>query len=435
MRKKICFLFLIWLAGFSLLMACDMSAMITRSGVRFSALNRIDRLTAYNLYNDPYDYFAYVMDRSNANADNDGYGIVCYPQNQTYLDSGDYWYKYVKNADELSRTYYTGSFFNPANPDDVFDDAMNWIMSDYSDAAIVMCHARNASSMPFAPGNHPFRINADGITYSLMHNGTLSTASRIFMINEINLIQPGWFSTHRPNYDQFDNAEYPAYWIDTEVLLHFIVSHVQRCDNNVFFGLRIALKKLAPYLNQSSNKANFIMSDGQRLYAFRSTPYTGHNSVYQLSYRNVNNQFYGVRTGLPISGDVVMEKNELVILSRHAEPMRYPEFLTHDYGAGLEYNSSAGLQSSTDAGIIINPSQIQVSISFALEHPTRIKLAVYNQKGQFVKLLADSRMSSGVHNVVWDGNDQNGRKSGRGVFFLEMMAGQKRTLSKILYLH
>jgi hypothetical protein len=434
MMRKLLLLLCFVAIVYSAVNACDMTALIAREGGSLSAFPRQDNGNAFNTFNDPYDYLGYIMNRSNASLQNDGYGILYYPQNQFHIDSGNYWYKLVRSAAEQNRVYYTGDYFVSDNSPDLLDEAMDWIMSDYADAAIVMCHARNASANPFAPGNHPFRMNINNRTYTMMHNGALSTAARSYMINETNLIYPNWFATRLPNYPDFANSAYPAYWIDTEVMFHFIMAHVVTHNNNMFLGLKVALNKLKPHLKKSNNVANIILSDGQRLFVFRSTPLSGINSSYKLCYRMVGNGFWGIRTGDLLSGDKPLDQYELVVFSRDKAPIHYPGFIWDNLDNGNQYNYEPSLQTSTSATTIISGDHLTINISFQLDKSTPIKLKVYNQKGQFVRLLTDNIYAAGVHRIVWDGADKQGRAVGRGVYLLEMQSGKQRTVSKVLML-
>ncbi len=66
-----------------------------------------------------------------------------------------------------------------------------------------------------------------------------------------------------------------------------------------------------------------------------------------------------------------------------------------------------------------NPSVNHIKIAFALPHPKKVKLNVYNSVGQLVKTLIDENRAPGVYTVVWDGTDDNGRSAAAGIYFYQ----------------
>ncbi|PID29227.1 MAG: hypothetical protein CSB55_02090 [Candidatus Cloacimonadota bacterium] len=69
------------------------------------------------------------------------------------------------------------------------------------------------------------------------------------------------------------------------------------------------------------------------------------------------------------------------------------------------------------------------SIVFSLRNDSRASLSVYNIKGQKVKTLLDEDLRAGVHEVIWNGEDNYGKHVASGVYFYRLNADRK-TLSK-----
>jgi len=416
-----------------LLLACDMSALIMRADKVFSDFNNIITNNVYSNYDVPVDYPAFVMSRSNDQMHNDGYGILYYRQKNYQLQPEKYWYKYVSSTAVANQVYYTGNYFNSNNVPDVFDKAMQIIKQPQSMASIIMCHARNATLNPFAPGNHPFRLDINNRTYTLMHNGYVSYATRTFMINETYGLDNDWFLFHTPNYANFVNAAFPACWIDSEVLFHYLMAHIAAEDFDVFNGMRTALKKLEPYITVSTDVVNFVFSDGERLYAFRSTPTTGLNCSYKLCFRVDSTGFSAFRTGVPVSSETELNQSELVILTDKSEALRYPDYLTDpDY---VTHKITNGLPNELTRSIAITPNlnHTGISISFQLEETSRIVINIYNMKGQKVRCLNNSYLPKGSHVIRWDGTNSHGKASARGVYFIELRKNGQRNISKVIY--
>jgi len=71
-----------------------------------------------------------------------------------------------------------------------------------------------------------------------------------------------------------------------------------------------------------------------------------------------------------------------------------------------------------------NPFNPQTTISFCLESPGQVKVDIFNLKGQKVRELCNREISDSevdqVINLVWDGNDSQGRLVSSGIYFAVM---------------
>jgi len=409
--------------------ACDMSALVMKRNVFLSHFTHLLTDGNYTDYDLPQDYLAFVMNRSML-YHRDGYGIIAYVQGRSKLTQENYWYKRV-TSNTVNQVYYTGNYFNYNQPADVFDNAYREISTgDYS-GSIIMCHARSASANPLAPGNHPFRMEANNRTCSLMHNGFVSTSTRNFMINEIYARDFLWFTEHKPNYTDFPNYADPAYWIDTEVLFNFLMCEITAYDYDVLSGLRSGLQKLTDYMKLSTNVVNFIFSDGQSIYVFRSTPVTGINSNYRISYKYDPRGFFAVRTGYPSATETQLQKSELAVFNTDGTLSRYPNILSDQ----MMVPSRSGHDQTLTRTVSFPAAaeQIDISISFYLEEPANVKINVFNLKGQLVRNIADGVLQTGNYRFKWDGNDRSGRRVARGLYYLEIIKGGERHINKISY--
>jgi hypothetical protein len=96
----------------------------------------------------------------------------------------------------------------------------------------------------------------------------------------------------------------------------------------------------------------------------------------------------------------------------------------------IPVNVSAGVSSADDVspwitaltGNFPNPFNPSTNISFSLQNPTWTRLAVYNLKGQLVKILADEYMPSGKHQLIWNGQDEHGRPVSSGIYLYRFQA-------------
>ncbi|MDP8321484.1 MAG: right-handed parallel beta-helix repeat-containing protein [Candidatus Stygibacter australis] len=73
-----------------------------------------------------------------------------------------------------------------------------------------------------------------------------------------------------------------------------------------------------------------------------------------------------------------------------------------------------------------NPFNPETTIAFYVKQPGKVKLAIYNVKGQKVSTLKDEDMAAGEQNIVWQGTDNEGRKVSSGIYFIRLdIEGQK----------
>jgi hypothetical protein len=69
-----------------------------------------------------------------------------------------------------------------------------------------------------------------------------------------------------------------------------------------------------------------------------------------------------------------------------------------------------------------NPFNPTTNIQFSVDkgQETNVTIEVFNIRGQKVKTLVNENFSSGEHSVVWNGDDENGRSVGSGIYFYRM---------------
>lgn len=80
-----------------------------------------------------------------------------------------------------------------------------------------------------------------------------------------------------------------------------------------------------------------------------------------------------------------------------------------------------------------NPFISSTSIPYALAEQSDISIKIYNILGQMVREFKLGTQYSGAHSVVWDGNDNLGRRVTPGVYFYELIAANKIQAQKMLF--
>jgi hypothetical protein len=78
-----------------------------------------------------------------------------------------------------------------------------------------------------------------------------------------------------------------------------------------------------------------------------------------------------------------------------------------------------------------NPAREQAVVRYSLPRATRIDLGVYSSSGRLVYTLRSDIEPAGWHSVVWDGRDELGHKTGRGVYYYRLVAGDYSSTRKL----
>ncbi|MGC9362462.1 MAG: class II glutamine amidotransferase, partial [Candidatus Syntrophosphaera sp.] len=423
--------------------ACSMSALISSEGCWLEDLQPNGPPSDYASYDDPWDYFAFVMDNSTSYSNDDGYGVVSYRTGVSVLSENDIWYKRVYASEDFGHVYYTGhypdqGYFHYSWEPDTLDMAMRELMNRERGTNIILCHARNASRRNL--GNHPFLFYHEGKTYAFMHNGFCDVA-RAAMVSRINAMNPGesWFSDH-PS-DHFAETD-PDKWVDSEILFHYIMIHVIANGGNTLAGLRAALAGIAGYLeNFRTGVFNFVMSDGEKLYVFRNTPQYGSNAHYKLSYKMVRDQFCGIRTGVPGIGHVELNPLELVVFSHAVKPRHYPDFIYQLLDIGSPHSVGSATRQEPPGldqlpGVIIGPNPFWLNTTLSVKVPSAsvVRFSIFNIRCELVWEKVMEFNGPATASVVWNASDKGGKKVSAGVYLLQVSVGGKFYRSRIVLL-
>ncbi len=63
-----------------------------------------------------------------------------------------------------------------------------------------------------------------------------------------------------------------------------------------------------------------------------------------------------------------------------------------------------------------------------------MKLAIYNVRGQLVRILTEGQQAPGKYTILWDGRDEGGVAVSSGIYFYQMTAGKFCEVRKMLFL-
>lgn len=266
-----------------------LSLSLSLNGCDMFMLQSIDSYPFFTLpsnsgeFNDPYDFFEDFKTLANQTSGNrDGYGIVAYLQDSMVIDRDYMWYKTGLNNP-----------FDESNLDEPLYEAMS-VLDNNPDIDKVLVHARSGTG---GNGSHPFVFQANNRTYTFMHNGYIFNNAKQEILN---FLGREWFNEHPSQWEGSFDSSYS--FIDSELIFHYLMFYILKYPDDIPQAFRHAFnnKKLGSidmeYILKYNNSSivNFILSDGQNTYAYRSSAIN--NEIYNLSYQVYPNNFVAVKT-------------------------------------------------------------------------------------------------------------------------------------------
>jgi hypothetical protein len=81
-----------------------------------------------------------------------------------------------------------------------------------------------------------------------------------------------------------------------------------------------------------------------------------------------------------------------------------------------------------------NPFNSATTITFQLDHTTRMKLEIYDIRGRLVRSLLLTSLPAGEYSHSWDGCDNDGREVASGVYFCRLLTGNTAQTIKMILL-
>jgi hypothetical protein len=81
-----------------------------------------------------------------------------------------------------------------------------------------------------------------------------------------------------------------------------------------------------------------------------------------------------------------------------------------------------------------NPFNPETKIRFAVHTEGKIKIEVYNSRGQLVKNLVNETYPAGIHTTTWQGRDDKGNNQPSGIYYFRLISTDKNDVQKALLL-
>jgi flagellar hook assembly protein FlgD len=79
-----------------------------------------------------------------------------------------------------------------------------------------------------------------------------------------------------------------------------------------------------------------------------------------------------------------------------------------------------------------NPFNPNTTLRYSLKEAGKVRIEIYNLKGQMVRSFSNDHSSPGYYQVNWDGKDAMGRKVSSGVYMYRMVSGRYHSTKKMV---
>ena len=79
-----------------------------------------------------------------------------------------------------------------------------------------------------------------------------------------------------------------------------------------------------------------------------------------------------------------------------------------------------------------NPFNNITLIKFSIPRQSEIKLVIYNINGQVIRSLAEGSFSGGIHQIMWDGKDKNGKTVASGTYIYRLFSENQQLSRKLI---
>jgi len=101
---------------------------------------------------------------------------------------------------------------------------------------------------------------------------------------------------------------------------------------------------------------------------------------------------------------------------------------------GLDIEENLQTSAQTALHLSPNPFYSTADIQYKVIRAGKVKVDVYNIKGQHIKSILEETKSSGSYQLIWDGKDKAGNKVAPGIYFMRLEADGKALTKKMLKL-
>jgi len=81
---------------------------------------------------------------------------------------------------------------------------------------------------------------------------------------------------------------------------------------------------------------------------------------------------------------------------------------------------------------IPNPFSSSTKISYSIPKEAVVEITIYNIRGQRVKTLVNGKLPAGNHSITWNGEDDNRKRLGNGIYLYKLSTGKNEIIKRML---
>jgi hypothetical protein len=100
-----------------------------------------------------------------------------------------------------------------------------------------------------------------------------------------------------------------------------------------------------------------------------------------------------------------------------------------DQGDG--YDEKQIIPTNAYSALYPNPATNMTTISFSLSQSRQMNIQVFDMTGRLIKTLAEAKMETGAHQLIWDLRDERGRPVNSGIYFVRINSGNSIETKKL----
>ena len=135
-----------------------------------------------------------------------------------------------------------------------------------------------------------------------------------------------------------------------------------------------------------------------------------------------------------------MARNAVVIDAGNRPPQTLSIMFSVSDRAGNNMTETMEINTAGKPGLVFveqnspNPFNPVTTIRFTTTSSQRVRIDVYDLLGRRVKTIVDDRFSAGIHEVVWDATDDDGRTVASAMYMYRVTNGVSSVTRKMLFL-
>jgi len=310
----------------------------------------------------------------------------------------------------------------PGSHNDPRYDRQSALMLSYMGSAALAHVRRSSSGSSGIPDPHPFFRQGVFRDFRMLfaHNGTVPVAVLLSLIQDLD-----------PVYLYNNPPDYAPVYLDSDLLAIYIMETIDTYrDSTIESCIKIATQALDSALISTPAEYNFVMSDGNTLWAVRCA--SGYTNAPTLHYFPLisPSPFYVVASQpLDTLGElwVAMPESTLTVLSPGESPHSIrllDRVLAPEMSAGFDL-------------ILPNPFTQEITIHFRLPETgmqSDAFLKIINSSGQVTRVFPIVQSDVRSRTIVWDGTDEVGRSLPNGTYFCHLSIGPNTCSQKIVLL-